>query len=344
MRSPWVHAAIAALALAAVLAWPLSPALDSGTTFAGRLTATLACLAICGAMIVIPPRIRRSRRLWGIASVLLFVTAALLLFAHITIASSCVAEYDDRQVLVGRELQPWVRLEPGATSRSLLFDAAGNAAAVWTPRSIQQCGWILSWAVMLCFPLFAFAGSAGVCAFDRGYVALAPPHSPPAPVEPGSQQYLYDAFISYRHIEPDRTFAFELLSDLEAAGVRAVIDVRDFVPNRHFLAEMERCAKQSRFVLCVITPRYVESDHCLEEAVLSKTIDLSERRQRIVPLIMQRVELPVWLHGIVAIDFTPDSPVDPYGRLLALLTSETQRATTRPSVRNAGNGKPRSAG
>ena len=41
-------------------------------------------------------------------------------------------------------------------------------------------------------------------------------------------------------------------------------------------------------MVCIITSRYLESDHCLEEAVLSKTLDMAERRKRIVPLIFER--------------------------------------------------------
>ena len=82
------------------------------------------------------------------------------------------------------------------------------------------------------------------------------------------------------------------------------IDFRDFAPNQHFLSEMERCIKESRFVLCVVTSQYLDSDHCVEEAIISKTLDMADRRKRLVPLIFERVELPVWLHGLVGIDFT----------------------------------------
>ena len=66
-------------------------------------------------------------------------------------------------------------------------------------------------------------------------------------------------------------------------------------------------------------PRYVDSDHCSEEAIISKTLDLADRRKRLVPLVFERVELPIWLHGLVGIDFTPPVGVDPIERLLALM-------------------------
>jgi hypothetical protein len=85
---------------------------------------------------------------------------------------------------------------------------------------------------------------------------------------------------------------------------------------------MERCIKESRFVLCVVTPQYVDSDHCSEEAIISKTLDMAERRKRLVPLIYERVELPVWMHGLVGIDFTDAASVDPIQRLLGLVQSK----------------------
>jgi hypothetical protein len=46
---------------------------------------------------------------------------------------------------------------------------------------------------------------------------------------------------------------------------------------------------------------------------------MSERTKRLVPLIFERVQLPVWLHGLVGIDFTEAARVDPTERLLALV-------------------------
>jgi hypothetical protein len=321
MRTSWILIGIAALAIAAALLWPLSAALGPTAVRASRLTAVLASLAICGLAAIVPSRLQRMVLVWVIAALLSFAGAASLLFMHIRASGSCVAEYDDRLVVVGRQLQSWVKPEPGATSKSLLFDSAGEAERAWTRPSIARCRWLLEWAAMLAVPLFAFAGASGFHAMQQQrYSSVL---SKPGALSTRRGDFAYDAFISYRRVEPDRTFALDLLSQLEATGLRVAIDIRDFVPNRHFLSEMERCSKESRFVLCVITPAYIASDHCLEEAVLSKTMDMSERRQRIVPLILEPVELPVWLHGIVGIDFTPESAVDPYARLLTLLTAHT---------------------
>ena len=56
----------------------------------------------------------------------------------------------------------------------------------------------------------------------------------------------YDAFLSYRHQEPDSSFARNLLARLEKAGYTLAIDERDFVPNLPFLQEMESCVRRVR--------------------------------------------------------------------------------------------------
>jgi WD40 repeat protein len=129
-----------------------------------------------------------------------------------------------------------------------------------------------------------------------------------------------DAFLSYRRREPDRAFARKVIRRLEAAGLRVAIDERDFSPEASFVEEMERWIRNSRFTLAVISSRYLESGNTIEEAIICKVLDLRERRHRLIPLIMEKVERPAWLYNIVGIDFTdPDPIVDPFQRLVGAL-------------------------
>lgn len=122
----------------------------------------------------------------------------------------------------------------------------------------------------------------------------------------------YDAFISYRHTEADRAFARKLVKELELDSYRLAIDERDFRPNEMFLDEMERCIKESRFTLAIVSPRYFESGNTQEEAIICKVLDMSERRRRLIPVILEKVVgMPIWLYGIVGIDFTDKSPMIP---------------------------------
>jgi hypothetical protein len=139
------------------------------------------------------------------------------------------------------------------------------------------------------------------------------------------EAFRYDAFLSYRREEPDLSFAWSLLQRLESQGFGIAIDRRDFRPEQTFLGEMERCIKESRFTLAVLSPRYLQSGNTAEEVGISKVLDLGERRRRLVPLLLEAVELPVWIYGIVGIDFTgTPSPVDPFERLCAMLRSPVE--------------------
>jgi hypothetical protein len=300
----------------AALAWPLSEALPHSDAASARAAAALVSLLVCAAAALVRRAPSAGLGRWVAAAAVTGAGALATLFVHYQAAESCVATYQSRRVIVGRTLQPYVRAEPGVTQGDLLFDAAGQPERVWTPASIAGCRLLLGWVGLLAIPL---AAVSACCLIAVGTARVGLARKAPVPVLSNSAAPLYDVFFSYRHAEPDRGFALELLEQLERRGLRAAIDERDFRPNEHFLSEMERCVKQSRFILCVVSSQYLASDHCVEEAVISKTLDMGERKRRLVPLIVERVEMPVWLHGIVGVDFTGAGATDPFTRLLRLL-------------------------
>lgn len=128
--------------------------------------------------------------------------------------------------------------------------------------------------------------------------------------------FTYDVFVSYRRQEPDKTFVYELVGRLEAEGYKVAIDERDFRADQHILNEMERCVKESRFTLAIVSARYLESGNTDEELVICKTLDMSERKRRIIRLDYEKVMLPTWLYALVGIDWNLQSPLtDPYKKL-----------------------------
>ncbi len=306
--------------LAAVLIaaeWPLTAALEPGDAVRGRIAAgLLSCLACLGLGLA-RNSLPGGPRLWTSLAIIAIAAGVGTLVASYNATGTCIADYEGQPRMVGRVLQPWVHPEPGATASSLLFDAAGRAEMAWTAESIRRCRWMVGWVGLSAIPMFSLAACFLVQAGRRRLLAPGAARPVPSDRRPGACRF--DAFFSYRHGEPDRSFALELLNRLEERGFRCAIDERDFAPNQHFLTEMERCVKESRFVLCVITARYVASGHCVEEAVLGKTMDMSERTFRVVPLIFERVELPLWLHGIVGVDFTEDAGIDPVERVAGVL-------------------------
>lgn len=319
MTAAWWYVGIAILAAALAGMWPLTPALPAPQATTARVAVAVLAALICVAAARLP-RLRAG--VWLTLAVACGGCAVGLLMAHFEATNACVAEYDGQPRIVGREyssdVTPYISANPGLSASDRLLDAGGVAERVWTTESIERCRFWVSWGGLLVVPFFAAAAAAVVAGAGRRQLRAA--RTEPRPDRPRvTAATRYDAFLSYRHTEPDRQLAFEILEFLEREGVRVAIDVRDFAANEHFISEMERCIKESRFVLCVITARYVESAHTSEEAIISKTLDLAERRRRLVPLIVESVELPLWLHGLVGIDFTPSARVDPFERLKGLV-------------------------
>lgn len=319
-RARWSAGVAAAGVLVAALL-PIAGALDAREIMQGRILAGSLTVIACAAAALVRPR--RS----GIAAAIAALTGALgvaLLLMSADANVRCLASFDGRAVVIGREYTAaaadYVRSHPGLSASDLLLDAGGAADRIWTAASIARCRFWLIWAGLLTVPLFASC-LAVLTASGAARLVLPGAPAPAPPPRGGDLQPAYDAFLSYRHGDPDRRYAADLLEALEARGLRVAIDARDFRGNEHVVSEMERCIRQSRLVLCVVTARYVDSGYCSEEAIISKTLDLTERRKRLVPLFYERVPLPVWLDGLVGVDCTASASVDPIESLVGLLNT-----------------------
>jgi hypothetical protein len=259
---------------------------------------------------------------WAIASATSLLAGIAAFAADRWVESRCTASYDRGPVIVGTDLteyaQMYVRENPDRFDReTLLADNRGQPHGIWTDASIERCELAVAGLGALWIPLF---GVSLVCAAGLwGSRWVVRPRRPAAETAlPAAMRY--DAFVSYRHGEEDERFSRWLVEELEQAGYRLAIDGRDFAANENFLSEMERCIRESRFTLAVVSDRYLRSGNCEEEAVIAKVLDMGERRRRLVPLVLERVEMPAWIYGIVGIDFTTSDPmVDPMARLKATL-------------------------
>ncbi len=86
----------------------------------------------------------------------------------------------------------------------------------------------------------------------------------------------YDAFVSYRHQEPDKAWVRQtLVPALDAAGLRVCVDHRDFRLGYPIVEEMGRAVEQSRCTVAVLTPAYLAGRFVMPE------IPLDERLERV---------------------------------------------------------------
>ena len=325
--------AAAALVFAILLSPPGAVPRDAGNAirwFAAIATAFALVAVTAAGMRWSQPR-HASR--WLAAALALFAAGASLYVTAMRAHRHCTAPYAGSTVIIGERLTPfaqqYVANGNSADPENLLLDAAGRADAVWIPESIAACRTRLILQGSLWFPALA-ASFAALAAAGRSWRrgVAAPASRRAGAVEPLPVDLRYDVFLSYRHGGADTEFARELLLRLEEGGYRVAIDERDFQPQQNYVQEMERCILESRYTLAIISNRYLESGNTEEEALIAKVLTLDRRQKRLIPILIERTQLPLWLRGAVGIDFgKTDGLVEPLDMLTRTLGEPLKRSS-----------------
>src|SRR5215218_10057238 len=136
-----------------------------------------------------------------------------------------------------------------------------------------------------------------------------------------TEPFAHDAFVSYRHQEPDKTWVRTFfVPALEAAGFRVCVDHRDFRLGAPLVAEMARAVEQSRTTVAVLTPAYLEGRFAELENVLAEHLGLEERSVRLVYVVREPCDPPLRMRARLRLDLTTDDEVaEGLPRLIAAL-------------------------
>lgn len=118
-------------------------------------------------------------------------------------------------------------------------------------------------------------------------------------------EFVYDAFISYSHDDKEWV-RNTLLPYLEGRGFKIAIDFRDFRPASNLVDEIERCVVASKHVVTVLTPRYLESDWTTFERVMTRTVDPSARKRKLIPIMRKDTSLPLSIRMLIYVDLRKD--------------------------------------
>lgn len=148
---------------------------------------------------------------------------------------------------------------------------------------------------------------------------------------------IYDVFISYS--SKDRAWVKNfLVATLEAKGLKVCIDYRDFRPGYAIVDEIERGLEQSRKVLCILTPHYLEESEWTNlEYLMVQTRHPANREGRFLVVLKSPCELPTSLKPFIYVDFTAGADHDlEWNRLLPSLV-DTEAIYSRESRPPASN-------
>lgn len=127
-----------------------------------------------------------------------------------------------------------------------------------------------------------------------------------------------DVFISYSHKDRDWV-STTLLAELEGHGFSVMIDFRDFQTGSFGVDEMQRGVIQSRHLLLVLTPAYVESEWTKFENAMAQTLDPGAVQRRLIPVLRETCVIPLRLSAIHYRDLRTDDAAE-WDRLFRDLT------------------------
>ncbi len=142
----------------------------------------------------------------------------------------------------------------------------------------------------------------------------------------------FDVFISYSHHDVDWVKDW-LLPRFELAGLKVCIDFRDFDIGIPSLTNMENAVERSQKTLLVMTPNWVKSEWTNFESLLIQTEDPSGVRQRTLPLMLEKCELPKRLGIFTHADFTEKTQWDhQLARVISAISGKPTAPTSARSI------------
>jgi hypothetical protein len=145
----------------------------------------------------------------------------------------------------------------------------------------------------------------------------------------------YDVYISY-HRADKPWVRNTLLPQLEGAGLRVIVDYRDFAIGVPTLVNIEQAVDQSRHTLIVMTPDWVDGEWEDFQALLAATSDPAGRRGKLMPLMLEHCTLPLRLNYLTPTDFTdPAERDEQMGRLIDNLVPQTPPAKSRSKAKGS---------
>jgi hypothetical protein len=123
--------------------------------------------------------------------------------------------------------------------------------------------------------------------------------------------HAYDAFVSYRHQEPDKSWVRGyLVPALEDAGLRVCVDHRDFRLGAPLVTEMARAVEESRWTIAVLSPAYLDGRFAELENVLAEHLGLEERTLRLLYVVREACTPPLRMRARLRLDMTTPAEVD----------------------------------
>lgn len=151
--------------------------------------------------------------------------------------------------------------------------------------------------------------------------------------------------IFLSHSSKDKAFTRILAERLAEAGVQVWLDEAEINVGDSLLVKISAAIERTDFVAVVISHNSVQSSWVQSELQMAMSRELADKKVRVLPILIEPCELPMFLRDKVYADFSkPDDFDAPFDRLLRALNiarpltelqppSQERRPATKPPQR-----------
>jgi hypothetical protein len=141
-----------------------------------------------------------------------------------------------------------------------------------------------------------------------------------------SDDFRYDAFISYRRKQEDRDWVEgRLVPRLEALGLRICIESRDFALGGARIREMQNAIIKSRYTVAVLSPSYLEGAFQDFQMLLAQHQSVETRSPRFIPIMRRECRPDLTTRTTEWLDMEDERAFDADTQRLALRLREAPR-------------------
>lgn len=127
------------------------------------------------------------------------------------------------------------------------------------------------------------------------------------------------------HSSRDKAFARKLTERLEATGVKVWLDEAELNVGDSLMASISSAIETTDFVAAVISHTSVQSTWVQTELQMAMTRELADKKVRVLPILIESCELPMYLRDKLYADFSRTDDFDaPFARLLRALGIDLQ--------------------
>jgi TIR domain-containing protein len=109
-------------------------------------------------------------------------------------------------------------------------------------------------------------------------------------------------FLSYAHVDADKKFVRGLHQRLRRDGIECFFDEVSLAPGANFVLEISQAIDECNYLVMAMSADYFSARFAPREWAAVVANDAANERGRLVPLLLERCELPALLRALNYID------------------------------------------